>query len=221
MDGARGVILDVDGTLIDSNEAHARAWVNAFGREGLDVPIDRVRPLIGMGGDQLVPRVTNAPADSARYERLKEAWKEHFAREELPHVRAQAGARDLIVALRERGVRVILGTSSEKELLEDLLHRVNLADLQLDATTATDVEHSKPEPDIIRAALEKLNLPPERVLMIGDTAYDVEAARRARVSCVMLRCGGDDRTSGAARVYADPADLLAHLDDALASAGTT
>lgn len=211
----QGVILDIDGTLVDSNEAHARAWIKAFGEEGLDVPIERVRLLIGMGGDQLVPEVTGAGKGSALYERAKEAWKAHF-QPELPTVRAQSGARELVEGLRSRGVKVMIGTSADESLVHGLLQRAGLADFDLPFTTASDVEASKPQPDIVSAALHKLALPPGAVLMVGDTTFDVQAAARAGVRTVFLTCGGDPRSEGAARVFRDPADFAAHLDEVLA-----
>ena len=213
MSSFRGVILDVDGTLVDSNDAHARAWVNAFGEEGLDVPYGRVRPLIGMGGDQLVPRVTGADKRSALYARLKEQWERHFTREELPHLEAQPGARDLVKALLARELKVVFGTSSEQSMIDALLERADLADFDLPATTASDVAASKPRPDIVHAALTKLGVPPDRTLMVGDTPYDVIAAERAGVRTVALLCGGFDDFGDALAVYRDPADLTAHLDD--------
>lgn len=211
----RGVILDVDGTLVDSNDAHARAWVASFRDVGEDVPFETVRPLIGMGGDQLVPRVTGDEKGSERYERLSDGWKTHFQDEELAGVRGQRGTRELVQALLARDVRVIIGTSADEALVASLLERADLADLKLPATTASDVEASKPEPDIVAAAVGKLGLTPGEVLMVGDTPFDVQSATRAGVRTVFLRCGGDDRVEGALRVFADPAEFAAHLDEVL------
>lgn len=209
----RGVILDIDGTLLSSNDAHARAWVRAFGDEGLDVSYDRVRPLIGMGGDQLVPRL-GIPEDTARFERLKEGWKAHF-QEELPTLAPTNGARDLVSGLHERGLRVIYGTSADESLLQDMLKQATLNDLGVPATTASDVEASKPRPDIVLAALTKLGLKERDVLMIGDTPYDVQAASNAGVRTVFVRTGGFDDPEDALACFDDPAAVLAHLDDVL------
>ncbi|GGO24570.1 HAD family hydrolase [Deinococcus humi] len=207
------VILDLDGTLVDSNDAHARAWLHAFADEGFHLGFDEVRTLIGMGSDQLVPRLTGVQPDSEQYERLSNAWKDHFQRGELPTIRAQPGARELVEELRRRDVDVIIGTSGDESVVEALLMRADVADLVPQRTTASDVEESKPAPDIVKAALKKLGRKADEVLMLGDTPYDIEAAGKSGVDTVALRCGGDDRLDGAVKVYNDPLDWLNHLDE--------
>lgn len=209
----RGVIFDIDGTLVDSNDAHARAWVRAFADQGIEVPFERVRPLIGMGGDQLVPRVTGIEKGDPRYQPLSDGWKRHFQEGELPGLRAQPGSRALVLALRSRGLRLIVGTSADEALVEDLLKIAQVEDLLTEYTTASDVEASKPEPDIVQAAVTRLGLSPAEVLMVGDTPFDIESARKAGVDTVALRCGGDDRFGGAAAVYDSPQDWLDHLEE--------
>ncbi|WP_216326722.1 HAD family hydrolase [Deinococcus aestuarii] len=207
----RGMIFDIDGTLVDSNDAHARAWVRAFADEGIEVPFEQVRPLIGMGGDQLVPRVTGTGKGDPRYQALSDGWKRHFQEEELPNLRGQPGARALLKALQARGLRLIAGTSADEALVADLLKIAGVEDLLTEHTTASDVEASKPEPDIVRAAVTKLGLAPAEVLMVGDTPFDVESARGAGVDTVALRCGGDSRFEGAVAVYDSPQDWLDQL----------
>ncbi|UQN10040.1 HAD family hydrolase [Deinococcus sp. QL22] len=208
----KGVIFDIDGTLVESNDAHARAWVKAFADENLTVPFDQVRPLIGMGSDQMVPRLTDIHKDTPTFKRLSEAWKRHFQAEEVPHLKAQPGVRALIERLQARGLRLIVGTSADEALVADLLKVAGVDDLLTDYTTASDVEASKPEPDIVQAAVSKLGLEPAEVLMVGDTPFDIESARKAGVATIALRCGGDTRFEGAAAVYADPGDWLAQLE---------
>ncbi len=205
------MIFDIDGTLVDSNDAHARAWVRAFADEGIEVPFEQVRPLIGMGGDQLVPRVTGTGKGDPRYQALSDGWKRHFQEEELPNLRGQPGARALLKALQARGLRLIAGTSADEALVADLLKIAGVEDLLTEHTTASDVEASKPEPDIVRAAVTKLGLAPAEVLMVGDTPFDVESARGAGVDTVALRCGGDSRFEGAVAVYDSPQDWLDQL----------
>lgn len=208
----KGVIFDIDGTLVDSNDAHARAWVKAFADEHITVPFDQVRPLIGMGSDQMVPRLTDVQKDSPTFKRLGEAWKQHFQAEEMPHLKAQPGVRALIERLQERGLRLIVGTSADEALVADLLRVAGVDDLLTEYTTASDVESSKPEPDILQAAVTKLGLAPAEVLMVGDTPFDIESARKAGVATVALRCGGDTRFEGAVAVYTDPQEWLEQLD---------
>lgn len=207
------VILDLDGTLVDSNDAHARAWVHAFADEDFHLSFAEVRPLIGMGGDQLVPHLTGVQPDTEQYARLSDGWKDHFQRGELPTVRAQPGARELVRELRRRGLDLIIGTSGDEAVVEALLMRADVADLVPQRTTASDVAESKPAPDIVKAALKKLGRAAGEVLMLGDTPYDIESAGRSGVDTVALRCGGDTRLDGAVGVYNDPLDLLNHLDD--------
>ncbi|WP_425144711.1 HAD family hydrolase [Deinococcus sp.] len=212
MSSYRAMIFDIDGTLVDSNDAHARAWVRAFQGEGLQVTFEQVRPLIGMGGDQLVPRVSGIQKGTRAFERLSEGWKQHFQSEELPYLRAQPGARALLLALQGRGLKLIAGTSSDEALVEGLLKIAEVQDLLTQHTSASEVEATKPAPDIVQAALKKLGLKADEVLMVGDTAFDVESAGKTGVQTVLLRCGGTDRAQGAAAVYDSPQDFLEHLD---------
>jgi HAD superfamily hydrolase (TIGR01509 family) len=206
-----GVIFDLDGTLVDSNDGHARAWVRAFADQGIKVTFGQVRPLMGMGGDQLVPHLTGIGKDDPRYEALSDGWKRHFQAEELPRLRAQPGVRPLLVALQARGLRLIVGTSADEALVRDLLGVAGAQDLLTEYTTASEVEESKPQPDIVQAAVRKLGLDPAQVLMVGDTSFDIESARGAGVGTVALRCGGTAQFTGAAAVYDSPQDWLDHL----------
>lgn len=208
----KGVILDIDGTLVDSNDAHARAWVAAFADEDMTVTFEQVRPLIGMGSDQMIPRLTEIKTDSPVFKRLSSSWKQHFQEEELPYLKAQPGVRALIERLQARGLRLIVGTSADEALVADLLRVAGVDDLLTEYTTASDVESSKPEPDIVQAAVTKLGLAPAEVLMVGDTPFDIESAWKAGVATVALRCGGDTQFGGAAAVYADPQEWSEQLD---------
>jgi HAD superfamily hydrolase (TIGR01509 family) len=210
----RGVILDVDGTLVDSNDAHARAWMDAFREFGFDVSHERVRPLIGMGGDNLLPEAVQLEKDSPKGEALAKRRGEIFEERYLKTVKPFPGTRDLLRRMRAEGLEIAIGTSAQKEELQALLEIAGVADLVDSKTTADDAESSKPDPDIIKAALARLELPPAQVLMVGDTPYDIEAARRAGVGTVAFRCGGwkDDGLQGAIAIYDGPADLLKRFD---------
>ncbi|VTU00448.1 hydrolase : Uncharacterized protein OS=Sorangium cellulosum So0157-2 GN=SCE1572_50600 PE=4 SV=1: HAD_2 [Gemmataceae bacterium] len=220
MNHIHAVLLDIDGTLVASNDAHARAWVKALAETGREVPFAAVRPLIGMGGDKLLPRVSDLEADRGEGKRVSDRRAQIFLTEFVPHLRPTPGVERLLRELTERDVRLVVATSATKGELEPLL-RVCGADRWIEsATSSDDAEESKPDPDILHAAIEKLGLPREQIAMLGDTPYDVEAARRAGVRVIALRCGGwGDADLAADEVYADPADLADHLDDSLLGRG--
>lgn len=217
----RGVILDVDGTLVDSNDAHARAWVEALEEGGFEVPFERVRPLIGMGGDKLLPAVTGLPEEDARVERIGKRRGEIFKARFLPSLRAFPRTRDLLLRMREDGLKLAVASSAEPEELKALLRIAGADELVEGASSADDAGSSKPDPDVVHAALGRLRLEPSEVVMIGDTPYDVEAAARARVGAIAFRSGGwdDARLGGAIAIYDDPADLLARFAESRLAAG--
>jgi len=218
-DGGRrapaGVLFDIDGTLLDSNDAHAQAWVEIFAQHGFDIPFERVRPLIGKGGDKLLPELTGLDAEEGRGKEMSEQRKALFKRDYLPRLQPTPGARALVERLRAEGRQLVIATSAAGEELQGLLRRAGVEDLIEERTTSSDAEHSKPDPDIIEAALEKGGLAPGEAVMIGDTPYDIEAASKAGIPTIALRCGGwwDDRAlGGAVALYDDPAALLARLE---------
>jgi phosphoglycolate phosphatase-like HAD superfamily hydrolase len=206
----RGVLLDIDGTLLDSNEQHARAWADALREDNVLVELSYVRRLIGMGGDHLLPAVSDIAEDSPRgraiVSRRKTIFREHY----LATCHAFAGARELVSRMREEGLRINVATSSEKDDLAALLHVARVHDLIDDAATSSDAARSKPDPDIVAAAVGKSGLEPEFLILLGDTPYDVQAAARAGVRAVGLRCGGwsEQDLAGAVAIYDNPADLL-------------
>lgn len=210
----QGVIFDVDGTLVDSNEAHARAWTEALEGAGYRVPFARVRRLIGMGADQLLPEAVGLPAETPSGQAIGERRGQVFRERYLPHVRPFPGASDLAHRLRGDGYALAVASSAQPEELRALLKIAAVDDLIGAKTSAGDVEESKPEPDVVLAALKKLRLPASAAVMIGDTPYDVQAARRAGVAVIGFRCGGwsDRDLEGALAVYDGPADLLARID---------
>lgn len=206
----RGVLLDVDGTLIDSNRAHASAWRDTLLEFGRDVPVETILPLIGMGGDKLLPRLLDVEAESERGKAFSERRGEVFRERYVPHLRTTPGAKDLIRRLRDAGYRLIIATSAKEEEMNAMLEQVGLDDLITRRTTSDDAEHSKPDPDIIQAALRKAGLRATEAIMIGDTPYDIEAAARAGVPAIAFESGGWSRDGlrGALAVYADPAHLV-------------
>ncbi len=211
----RAVLFDVDGTLIDSNDQHARAWVAALAEHGHSVPFERVRPLIGMGGDKVLPAlVPGLEEDSPEGKAIGEARKRFFKARELETIPPTRGARELLEAVRARGARVVVATSAKRSELDGLLARGDFGPLIDVAATGDDAEDSKPDPDIIGAALKKANANASDAVMVGDTRYDIEAAHRAGVACVALLCGGNDAATlrDADAVYADPGELTGALD---------
>jgi HAD superfamily hydrolase (TIGR01509 family) len=210
----RGVILDVDGTLVDSNAAHARAWVEALGEARYDVPESRVRRLIGMGGDKVVPELTGLPEGSREAERIAERRHEIFRSKHLPGLRPFPCVRELLLRMKEEGLALAAASSAEKEELAALLKVAGADDLLAGEASSGDAERSKPDPDIVSAALRQLGLPAREVVMIGDTPYDLEAAARAGIAAIGFRSGGwtDDELEGAVAIYDDAADLLSRFE---------
>src|SRR6187397_2959354 len=206
----KGVILDVDGTLIDSNDAHARAWVDAFQEFGYDVPYARARALVGMGGDNLLPEAINLEKDTEEGEALSKRRGEIFKEKYLHTINPFAGTRDMVKRMRDEGLEIAIGTSANKKELQPLLEIADVLDLIDSKTSADDAENSKPDPDIIHAALKRLKMASDEVLMVGDTPYDIESAGKAGVRTVAFRSGGwnDAGLKGAIAVYAGPWDLL-------------
>jgi HAD superfamily hydrolase (TIGR01509 family) len=213
----KGVIFDVDGTLVDSNDAHAQSWVDTFREAGYDVPFEKVRPLIGMGGDKLLPRTIGISRDSEEGKKLLERRGKIFSTKYLPHLRPLPGARELVQRVRQNGLKAIVATSAKDEELKGLLKAAHVEDLMEEKATASDATHSKPDPDIVHAAIEESGIPSQQLVMIGDTPYDIEAAAKAKLRTIGFLSGGWTREAlkGAVEIYDGPADLLAHYASSL------
>jgi HAD superfamily hydrolase (TIGR01509 family) len=213
----QGVIFDIDGTLVDSNDAHAQSWVDTFAEADYGVPFEVVRPLIGMGADKLLPKTIGIRHDSKEGKKLLKRRSEIFRESYLPRLRPFPGARSLVLRVRDDGLKAIVATSAKDEELKGLLRAAEVDDLMEEKATASDAKRSKPDPDIVEAAIEESGVPSDNAVMIGDTPYDVEAATRAGVRAIAFRSGGWDDASlkGAAQIYDGPADLLAHYDASL------
>jgi phosphoglycolate phosphatase-like HAD superfamily hydrolase len=206
-------ILDVDGTLVDSNPAHAHAWRDALAERGYDLPLDRIQRLIGMGSDKLLPTLIDVDKDTPLGQELSERRKAIFAQRYLSHLQPTRGAPHLIDRLRQERLALMVASSAEGDELEKLLRVVGAPELAHRTPPPENVDASKPDPDVVAEALRTLERPAAEVLMLGDTPYDVEAASRAGVPIVALRSGGwsDADLHGAVAVFDDPADLEAHL----------
>lgn len=210
----QGVIFDIDGTLVDSNDAHAESWVDTFAEAGYDVPFDVVRPLIGMGADKLLPRTVGISDESDEGKKLVKRRAEIFDKKYLPHLRALNGSRELVMRVRSDGLEAIVATSAKDQQLKALLKAAKVDDLMEEKATASDARRSKPDPDIVHAAIEEAGIDPRELIMIGDTPYDIEAASKAKVRTIAFRSGGwsDNDLRGAIAIYDGPADLVAQYD---------
>src|SRR2546421_2208634 len=208
------VIFDVDGTLVDSNDAQARSWVDALKEFGYSVPYEKVRPLIGMGGDKVLPETIGVQKDSEKGKQISKRRSEIFKEKYLPTIQAFPGAQELLNRMREQGLKLAIASSAQPDELRSLLQIVGAADLIEDKTSSEDAKRSKPDPDVMQVTLKKVGYPPNEVVMIGDTPYDIEAASKVGVGTIAFRCGGwnDADLAGAIAIYNDPADLLAHYD---------
>lgn len=225
----KAALLDIDGTFLDSNGAHAQAWVDALAQHGHTVTVDQVLPLIGKGGDKLLAELLSIDADSDDGRAISDERKRLFTRDHLPHLKPTRGARALLERLQGAGLRLVVATSATGEELEGLLRQAGIADLIDSAASSSDAAQSKPDPDIVQAALRRADADATEAVLIGDTPHDVQAGAAAGVVTVALRCGGgwsdlqlggvqrENRQRGpigdAVRLFDDPADLLARLDD--------
>ncbi|HET7654731.1 MAG TPA: HAD family hydrolase [Acidimicrobiales bacterium] len=207
-----GILFDIDGTLVDSNYLHTIAWFRAFDSVGYRVPMARIHRAIGMGSDKLIPSLIGDDADPKNADELH---GEHY-RQLHDELRAFDRAGDLLRACKERGARVVLATSAKERDLEALTRAIDADDAIDEITSSDDVDESKPDPDIFQAAMQKAGLDPHETIVVGDTKWDVEAARRSGLDTVAVLTGGWSRQelgdAGAVAVYDDVADLLANLD---------
>jgi HAD superfamily hydrolase (TIGR01509 family) len=217
MSSATIAVLDVDGTLVDSNYQHALAWYRAFRSLEETFPVWRIHRRIGMGGDRLVAALGGDDLEA----RIGDEARARWVREADPlmaEVAPLPGARELIEALKNRGHRAVLASSGKPHHVERALDLLDVRDLVDGWTTSADVESTKPAPDLLFVALEKIGEPRDAPsVVVGDSVYDVEAAKTAGMPAIVVRSGGfgDDelRAAGAAAIYDTPADLTAALDE--------
>ncbi|MDR6692186.1 HAD superfamily hydrolase (TIGR01549 family) [Microbacterium sp. 1154] len=207
-------IFDVDGTLVDTNYQHALAWYRAFRRFDIVLPIWRIHRAIGMGGDQLVASLTGDDVEKDHGGALRAAWTEEFE-PFLDEVKPFDGAHDLLVEVKKRGFQVVLASSGKSDHVEHFLDLVDARDLADAWTTSDDVEASKPAPDLVETALDRV--PGSSGIMIGDSPWDAIAAGKADIATIAVRTGGfsaeELRDAGASRVFDSLRDLIAGLDD--------
>jgi HAD superfamily hydrolase (TIGR01509 family) len=208
----RAAILDIDGTIVDSNDAHAQAWVDALTESGRRVSFERVRPLIGIGTDKLLPRIAGVHPDTEEGRALVARRRDMFMTRYLPDLEPTRGARALLEWLRDERLTLVVATSAAPDEVHALLHVAQAVKLVDAITSSGDVAHSKPDPDVVSTAIARSGCGASDCIMLGDTPYDVEAARQAGVGIVALRCGGwsDQALEGALAIYDDPQDLIDH-----------
>jgi HAD superfamily hydrolase (TIGR01509 family) len=208
-------LLDVDGTLIDSNYHHALAWYGAFRRHEIVLPMWRIHRAVGMGGDQLVPALAGPELDEEQGDDIRAARDEIYRSGLMDEVAPLEGGHELIAELKDRGLQVVLTSSSPKDELERYLDLLDAGELADAWTTKDDVDATKPAPDLILAALEKAET--ESAVLVGDTPWDVEAASKAGVETVCVITGGwskqELREAGAIAVFESVDELHRHLEE--------
>ena len=209
-------ILDIDGTLVDTNYHHAIAWFRAFRQHGIVLPIWRIHRHIGMGGDQLIGALTDERFEEREGDSIRAAEKVLYM-ELVGEVEPMQGARQLLEEIKRRGHSVVLASSAKADEVE---HYVELLDARTIAdawTTSADVEQTKPQPDLVNSALQKAQADAKDAVMVGDTPWDVQAAKSAKVPTIAVRTGGfgqdELEEAGAAAVFESVAELLERLDE--------
>ena len=207
-------ILDIDGTLVDTNYHHAVAWYRAFHQHEIVLPIWRIHRHIGMGGDQLIAALCDDSTEEEQGDDIRAAEKVLYT-ELIDEVQPLTGSRELIEDLKDRGHSVVLASSAKEEEVDHYLDLLNARDLADDWTTSADVEATKPEPDLVQAAMEKAG--DDDAVMVGDTTWDCEAAKRAGIQTVAVLTGGfseaELRDAGAVAVFHSIEELRKAFDD--------
>ena len=208
-------LFDVDGTLVDSNFLHVDAWQQAFADLGEQVDAWRIHRAIGQDSSRLLHALVGERDDD--WTRQAKELHSTYYRQLAPRLRAFDHAADLLRVLSDRGVRVVLATSAPDDELEILLRVLDCGDAVYATTSATDVDDAKPDPGILKVALDRAGTRPAEAVMIGDSTWDIEAAARARVRSIGVLCGGTGAAElaecGASAVFDDPAALLGQVDE--------
>lgn len=207
-------ILDIDGTLVDTNYHHAIAWHRAFSEHGVELPVWQVHRHIGMGGDQFVEALAGDDVEEEKGDAIRDSEGGLYMKL-IDDVRPLEGARGLIEDLKDRGLAVILASSAKSDEVEHYLDLLEARDLADGWTTSADVEATKPEPDLIEAALEKAGT--RKAIMIGDSTFDVEAAKRAGIETLAVMTGGfavdELREAGAIEVFESVQELRERIGE--------
>ncbi|MDN3482592.1 HAD family hydrolase [Arthrobacter sp. APC 3897] len=214
----RGVLFDVDGTLVDSNYLHAVAWWQAFRRMDLDVPMSSVHRAIGMGGDKLVEHLLGEDRDKDQDEKLDATHGAIFSTW-WPALRSFDGARELLLACADRDLTIVLASSASGPELEVLRTVIDADSAITAATSSADAENSKPSPDILQSALDNSSLTAGETIFVGDSVWDVKAAAELEIPTIGLLCGGTGeaelRDAGATEIWENPRQLLENLESSM------
>jgi HAD superfamily hydrolase (TIGR01509 family) len=214
----KGVIFDLDGTVVDSNDLHVEAWNQAFQHFGKHFSNAKLRRHIGKGSDQYLPEFLT-PAELQKIGKQIDEYRSKLFREKfLPRVKPFPRVRELFERIKQDGKRIALATSSHKDDVQTYTDLARISDLVDGETTADDTDKSKPAPDVFEAAIKRLGVPVENLMAIGDTRFDVEAAKKIGLRTIGFLCGraADEETlckAGAIAIYEDPADLLENYDN--------
>ncbi|MBA3440927.1 MAG: HAD family hydrolase [Pyrinomonadaceae bacterium] len=216
----KAVIFDIDGTLVDSVDFHAKAWHETIKHFGHDAPYEKVRHQIGKGADQLMPVFFSKEELREKEDEIEEFRGELYKREYLSRVKSFPKVRELFERIKQDGKQILLASSAVGEELATYKKIANIEDLIEGETSADDAEKSKPHPDIFEAALSQLgDIGAHQVIVIGDTPYDAEAAGKIDLRTIGVLCGGfpekELRDAGCITIYRDPADLLARYDESI------
>jgi len=221
----KAVIFDIDGTLLDSVDLHASAWQEALSHFGYEVSFRAVRDQIGKGGDQLLP-VFLSPEEMAKHGKELEQYRSSlFKTKFLPRVRPFPKVRELLLRVKSRGQSIALASSAKEDELEAYKKIANITDLVDKGTSSADAEKSQPHPDIFEAALDKLDhgIRPMDAVVVGDSPYDAQGARRAGIPVIGVLCGGFPAgtllAAGCSALFADPEDLLRKYEDSPLASG--
>jgi HAD superfamily hydrolase (TIGR01509 family) len=209
-------ILDIDGTLVDTNYHHALAWFRALRRFELVLPVWRIHRHLGMGGDQMVTALCGEAVESEHGDAIREAEGEEYGRL-IGEVQTMQGSRELVQALKDRGHMVVLASSAKQDEVDHYLDLLAARELVDAWTSSADVEETKPAPDLVHAALQRVGGRANDAVMVGDTPWDIEAARRAEVPTLAVVTGGFSEQelsqAGAAGVFESVAELHERLDE--------
>ena len=215
----QAAIFDVDGTLVDSNDFHARAWEKAFHRFGNQATYAQIRQHVGKGSDQLLPTFFS-PEELKAFGKEMEAWRaDLFAREYRPYIKPFPCVKELFERIKRDQKRVALGTSAKGYEMDGYKKLLGITELVDSTTNAEHVKRSKPYPDLFLEALKELDLTAQQVVVVGDTPWDAQAATEAEIAVIGVLCGGFTAeqltAAGCTQIFKDPEDLLARYEESL------